>query len=102
MNSAALASRAVATTEAERQEAFRFPVSPFLADCIIGRAAEAAGYTITRRAAIDIDAAALPVEYYRHTPHWAKIRKHLEAGASVPGATLSTEVQYVLVRERDE
>ena len=102
MNSATLASRAVATTEAERQEAYRFPVSPFLADCIISRAGEAAGYAITRRAAIDIDPGALPAEYRRETPDYTKIRRHLEAGVNVPGATRSVEVQYVLVRERGE
>lgn len=87
-----------ASEAARQEEPYRFPLSPFLADCVISRAAEAAGYTITRRAAITIDAAALPPEYLRKCPDYGKIRKHLEDGVQVPGAELTREVQYVLVR----
>lgn len=96
MNSAALALVPDKSSDCPTKHA----PSHFLSDCIIHRAAESAGYNVTRRTDITLDVAQLPAEYFKKTPDYGKIRLHLEQGINVPGAQLTREVQYILQRHR--
>jgi hypothetical protein len=73
--------------------------TPFAIDCAIAAAARVSGYTaITRRPVVRIDPALLDARYYRKTPDYATLRRLLNEGQEIAGATLSPDVVYVLAR----
>ncbi len=70
--------------------------TPFEQDNFVAGEAEKHGMRVFRRAVIDIDKDILPPTYKLSSPDYIKIRRHLEQGIQVPGAKLTTRVEYIL------
>ncbi|MDP8990440.1 MAG: hypothetical protein M3N41_10235 [Acidobacteriota bacterium] len=97
----AAAARQTSLPEEAYQTAYRFAqrYDPYDEHRIITEAAERVGLCDVRtRQHIEIDQAALPAEYLRKSPDYAKIRRHLEDGVRIPGAFLTRQTEYTLAR----
>lgn len=77
--------------------------TPLEEDLAISLVAVRTGYRdCARRQVIDIDARALPLEWFKRSPDYRAIRRALEDGKTIPGAKLTNEVEYVLRKPRTE
>lgn len=75
------------------------PLDEYLA---VSTAAAQTGMEVWMRPVIEIDYEKLTSRYYKKVPDFTLIRRLINDGHEIPGATLTTRVEYVLSHERSE
>ena len=74
-------------------------MSPFDTDLAVKLVANRAGLKVFTRPVLSVDAKLLPPAYMHLTPNYTKIRRDLLDGIEIPGAAMTTDVEFILSKE---